>query len=122
MIKLGLEDFVDSYIEAVSEAVQEKHLSDTNTFYEYVFKRVSEKTGLSREEINSFHHPFHWELFLKKSSPLELFGPVETGGNYGIRSRSKNIPLEKTELAKGILTKHRTLLQQNLDKILQYHN
>ncbi len=41
-------------------------------FYEHVFKRVSEKTGFSIEQIISLHHPFHWNLFSKYNSPLKL--------------------------------------------------
>lgn len=122
MIKLSLEDFVGSYLEAVSEAVQGNCLSDLNTFYDNIFKIVSDRTGLSVEEIGSLHHPFHWELFLKKNSPLELISPTKTERTYRICVRQKNSPLEKKELAKGILKEYRTLLQQRLDKLLQYHN
>jgi hypothetical protein len=123
MSNLSLEDFVDSYIEAVSEAIQGNHLPDLDSFYEDIFKRVHEKTGLSREEINSLHHPFHWYLFSEKNSPLELFFlPTKTESNYKICIRQKGLSLEKTELVKGILEKYKTLLQQRLDKILQYHN
>jgi len=123
MSNLSLGDFVDFYIEAVSEAVQEHPLSDLETFYKHIFKRVSERTDLSREEINSLHHPFHWELFLKENSPLELFFlPTKTENNYKICIRQKGLPLEKAELVKGILKKYRTFLQQGLEKISKYHN
>lgn len=137
MNNLSLEDFVGFYIEAVSEAVQGNHLPDLDSFYKHIFKRVYEKTGLSVEEIKSLHHPFHWGLFLGKNSPLELIPPRKMESpegkelrqdfpwfaiNYRICVRSKNSSLEKTELAKDILKKYRTLLQQRLDKILKCHN
>lgn len=137
MSNLSLEDFVDFYIEAVSEAVQGNYLSDLDLFYKYIFKRVSEKTDFSIEEIKSLHHPFHWGLFLGKNSPLELIPPRKMESpegkelrqdfpwfaiNYRICVRSKNSSLEKTELAEGILKEYRTLLQQRLDKILKDHN
>jgi len=122
MSNLSLEDFVDFYIEAVSEAVQKNYLSDLDIFYEYIFTRVSERTGLSMEEIKSLHHPFHWDLFLDKTSPLELVNLRKRGSNYQIYVRPKNSPLEKTELTAGILKKYRTLLQQRLDKITKHHD
>ena len=123
MDNLSLEDFVDFYIEAVLEAVKGNYLSDLNAFYEHIFTRVSKRTDLSKEEIKSLHHPFHWELFLRENSPLELIslGKMESS-YYEIRVRSKNSPLEKTELATGILKKYGVLLQQKLDKISKYHD
>lgn len=117
MGNLSLEDFVDYYVEAVLEAVQKSYVS-LDVFYEYIFGRVSERTGFSREEITSLHHAFHWSLFLGKDSPLELVTPKKNGGgDYEINVRQENSPLDKPKLASSVLGEYRTLLQQRLDRI-----
>lgn len=120
MGSMSLEDFVSIYIDAVSETIQESHFSDIDIFYEQVYTRVSGKTGLSREEIVSLHHPFHWILFLEKDSPLEFFNTGKKENSCGIRILEKNYPIRKTELVTGILQKYRTWLQQRLDRISEY--
>ena len=116
MSKFSLEDFVDYYVEAVLEAVQNNY-AGLDAFYEYIFGKVSERTGFSKEEIKSLHHPFHWNLFLEKTSPLELVTPKKNGNNYEILIRKENSPLDKSKLASNVLGEYRTLLQQRLDRI-----
>ncbi len=122
MGNLTLEDFVDFYIEAVSEAVQKNNLYDLDAFYEYVFTMVSKRTGFSVEEVKSLHHPFHWYLFLEVTSPLELVNTGNIESNCRIRFRQENSPLEKIELSSGVLEKYRISLQQRLDNILNHTN
>ena len=117
MSNLSLEEFVNFYIETVSEAVQENCLSNLNAFYELVFAKASEKTGFSIEEIIYLHNPFHWELFLMDYSPLELVSLIGAKSGYEIRSTQKNSPLEKEKIAKCILEKHGTYLQQRINRL-----
>ena len=121
MGKINLEDFANSYIEAVLNLVQENHLSDLDIFYEHVFKRVSEKTGFSIEQIIFLHHPFHWNLFLEDSSPLKLAAKKNRGERgYAINVRNagqETTPLEKSALVSRILKEYGELLKQRMDKI-----
>ena len=116
MSKLSLENFVDCYIEAVLEAL-EKNPLNLNIFYEHIYGRVSEKTGHSRDEIKSVHHPFHWNLFLKKESPLELVTSGRGGNGYEIHVRQENSLPKKPELVSSVLKEYGTLLQKKLEKI-----
>ena len=116
MNKVNLENLVDCYVEAILEAIQ-KNYTSLDFFYEYVFSRVSEKTGFSKEEIKSIHHPFHWNLFLRETSVLQLVLSKENGNNYDVHVRPENIPLDKSKLASSVLGEYRTLLQGKLDKI-----
>ncbi len=118
MNKLSLEDFVDYYVEAALEAIQ-NNSTNLDAFDEYILTRVFERTGFSREEIKSLHHPFHWNLFLEKTSPLELVTSKKGGNNYEIRVRQENSSLDKSKLVSSILEEYGILLQQKLDKILK---
>ena len=122
MSNLSLEDLVDNYIETVLEAVQVKNLFDLDAFYEYVFTKVSERTGFSAEEVKSLHHPFHWILFQGKNPPLELVPPRKMGNDYGIRVGQKDSPLEKSKLVADILNKYGVYLQKRLDMIPEHNS
>ena len=90
-------------------------------FYEHVFKRVSEKTGFSIEQIISLHHPFHWNLFLEDSSPLKLAAKKnrsERGYAINVRNAGQETtPLEKSALVSQILKEYSGLLKQRMGKI-----
>ncbi len=121
MDKINLEDFANFYIEAVLNLVQGNYLSDLDVFYENVFKRVSEKTCFSTAQIIFLHHPFHWNLFLKDDSPLELSAKKNRGERgYAINVRNagqETTPLEKSALVSRILKEYGELLKQRMDKI-----
>ena len=116
MSRVNLEDLVDCYVEAILEAIQNNY-TRLDVFYKHIFARVSEKTGFSEEEIKSIHHPFHWNLFLKKTSVLELITSKENGNNYNVYVNPENLPLNKSKLSSSVLGEYRELLQEKLDKI-----
>ena len=130
MTKINLEDFVNFYIEAVFDvvqesslnSVQESYLSDLDFFYEHVFNRVSQITGFSKEKIISLHHPFHWSLFLKDSSPLKLVAKKdrsERGYEINVRNAGQEVlPMEKSALVSEILREYGILLQQKIECLL----
>ena len=113
----SLEDFVGVYIGVVLETIQENGLLGLDDFYSYVFVKVSERTGLSKKEVKYLHHAFHWNLFLRSYSPLELVPSQENGENYEVRLK-KSLP-EKSELVAHILKENRKWLEARLKNLKQ---
>lgn len=112
---LDLESFADIYIDTALEAVGIKDYPTLDCFYSYVFREVSERTGFSGEGIKYVHHAFHWVLFLKNYSPLEI---AHSQGINGLsRVRLKNNPLEKSKLVSHLLSEHRTWLKERMKNI-----
>lgn len=116
MVNSDLELFAETYINTSLEAAQMSPPLDMNGFYDYVFKRVSERTGLSEEDIKYLHHVFHWGLFLKSYSPLEVINPVTANGDPKIKI--KNNPPEVSALVPRILREHRVWLEERMKKIV----
>lgn len=115
MEDLDSESFADIYIDAALEAVRVNDPQILDDFYSYVFRRVSERTGLSEEGIRYVHHAFHWVLFLRTYSPLEIVHSQEI--NSLSRVGLKSNPLEKLELVSRLLSEHGTWLGERMKNI-----
>ncbi len=111
---LNPESFAEIYIHTALEAVGVKDPPTVDCFYSYIFGKVSERTGLSEGGIRYVHHAFHWVLFLKNYSPLEI---THSQGINGLsRVRLKSNPLEKSELVSRLLGEHRIWLEERMRK------
>ena len=114
MTDLDSELFADIYIDTALEAVSANDPPTLDDFYKYIYGKVSERTGLSGERIKYVHHAFHWVLFLKNYSPLEI---VHSQGINGLsRVKLKSNPLEKSELVSRLLSEYRTWLEERMKK------
>lgn len=115
MTNLDLKTFADVYVGAALEAVSVDDFLTLDDFYKDIYRKVSKRTGLSEEGIRYVHHAFHWVLFLKTYSPLEI---AHSQGINGLsRVRLKSNPLEKSELVFRLLGEHRVWLEERIKNI-----
>jgi len=80
----SLEDFAYTHVSEALRLAQKNLL--TKDFYEQLYHRVSNKTGLTREAILKIHHAFHWTFFC--DSPDSILEYIQTN-NDGNRVRLK---------------------------------
>jgi len=116
-LNLDSESFVNIYIDTALEVVSVNDPPTLDDFYKYIFERVSERTGLSEKGIKYVHHAFHWALFLRDYSPLEIVHPQGINGLSRVGMKSN--PLEKSELVCHLLREYRTWLDARLKNLKQ---
>lgn len=115
MRSLDLESFADIYVSVALEAAGVNDSPTLDDFYKYICGKVSDRTDIPEEGIRYVHHAFHWVLFLKNYSPLEI---THSQGINGLsRVRLKSNPLEKSELVSCFLSEHRTWLEERMKNI-----
>lgn len=106
----SLKKFIDKYVSVVLKVVQKRGDLGLKEFYDYhVFKEVSKRTGFSEEQVRYMHYAFHWNLFSRKDSPLELIPFEESEENYKVEA--KDGPPKKSKLIRQILKKDRKWLE-----------
>jgi len=115
MRDLDSESFADIYIDTALEAVSLNDPQTLDDFYKHIYGKVSERTGLPEEGIRYVHHAFHWILFLRDYSPLEIIDPQGINGLSRVRLKSN--PLEKSELVSRLLSEYRTWLEERMKNI-----
>ena len=111
----SLENFVDVYIGTALEIVQGNGSLNRDDFDNFVFENVSTRTGFSIKDVKYLHHVFHWNLFLRSYSPLEIVVPLEVTESYQVRLK-KDVP-KKSELVSHILEENREWLKARLERI-----
>jgi len=116
MQDIDLESLSRNYIDIAMEAAKE-NLS-LNDFYSVIFRRLTEMTGLSSNDILSIHHPYHWILFLEPGHPLKIVDPRTI--DHGPRVRiEENVKIENSELVSKLLDRYGTTLKERIRKICQ---
>lgn len=112
MADLSLKDFADAYIDTALEASKSGQLC-MNDFDAYVFRKVSERTGLPEDAVKYLHHPFHWVLFLKEYPPLEVIQSSKANGSSRVEIKN---PVEASSLISRILNEHGAMLEERFKK------
>lgn len=69
---INIEHFVNSYIRFSFNLIGPGIHLDLNKYHEVVFKRVSERMGISVDDVKYLHHPLFLSLFAKESSPFKI--------------------------------------------------
>ncbi|MDP3992466.1 MAG: hypothetical protein Q8P79_03110 [Nanoarchaeota archaeon] len=113
MADSSLKDFVEAYIDTALEASKNGQLC-MNDFDAYIFRKVSERTGLPEDAVRYLHHPFHWVLFLKKDSPLEVIQSSKANGSSRVQIKN---PVEASSLISRILNEHGAMLEERFKKV-----
>ena len=75
--------FTNTYIRTSFEIVGLDTCIELGEYYQQVFQRVSERMEISPEDVKYLHNAFHWGLFLKEHSPLQM---VSSGTAFSPRT------------------------------------
>lgn len=113
MQNINLGEFVRLYVDSIINHRNGNRLGqDLDGFYSDVFKDVSERTGISPEDVKFLQHPFHWAMFSDRRGSVKSIIPVEYGESSQ-RLCSEGID-ERTAACDYILEKYRPLLETRL--------
>jgi len=116
MGNLSSGSFADIYVDSALETITSNDLMKLGDFDTIIFKRVSEKTGLSEGQIKSMHHAFHWSLFNEPSSPFYLHYSGKAGDDWRIKPRNGSVP-KKTDLINYVLGKYGVWLENRFQNL-----
>ena len=106
MGKININKFVKVYVSATLNLIKKRKEMSHSEFEDFVWERVSEKVGISKEDVVYLHHCFHWTFFNREEdSPFRYIQPKGKGSvpMVGLNGRKIN----KSALVNHILENYK---------------
>ena len=113
---VDLESFANIYVGSFLEMADSRSPIELGKFYDTVFQRVSERTGLSAENVKYLHHAFHWTFFEHQAQSTFQIIPAEKQEWSQRISLQGTLP-KKSDIVSRAIEKYGTWLEARIKKL-----
>ena len=119
---LNPESFADTYIDiALGLVAGREQPLDFGLFDESLRKGVSERLGISKEDVLYAHHSFHWTFFCNGNSPFEYFQTGKPEDSAKVRLKREVSSEDKHQMTEYLFSNYGDYLSHRLGNISNHN-